>query len=1038
MGNLKRQAADPVRRLRRCGRVRCRSGDCRGESRFVAPRNRAVTALLAAGALAVLSAAPGSGATTGNAGATTAGTGTGSFRPDAGGFHSVLAYGQGQSVNAVDLAQYEATKTPPTSFTSQSSLYNAVITNQPTSASDLAGYYKNSGFSVPTGGTSESPISGATVIRDPAHRVPHIYADTRDAGMFATGYATAEDRLFLMDVLRRTSEGSTAELLGPSAVPSDSAALGQFDLSPAELTAEAMRLPQDEGAEGAKGLGDLQQYVAGINAYITATRTDPTKLPAEYAALGTTPRAWTLADSVAEAYLLIAQFTVAGDGEEKQADILARLQTKLGAVHGKQVFDDLRNLENPATPVTTSRHFVSDRPGPVNPAANARIDAGSISTRNAVASSQDPSLPAAAPLTGMATWARGLAVHGLGLPHEASNALLVGAAHSASGHALAAMGPQVGYYSPEILVEYELHAPGVHVSGMSFPGASPFPLIGHTATFAWTGTTALGDNADTFAEKLCNIDGSAATKGSDHYLYRGQCTAFTSRTQVLHTPLAPTAPTTLPTTQTLKTLRSVHGPVFGYASVAGRPVALVRSVDIIGNGVRGLVAFEKLAEGEVHSPQDFVAAMRHYTGNENWFYVSSSHIAWLASGWFQRRAAGTDLDLPIWGDGSYDWVGFDPTSRGFSRYPDSFNPTSIDPAQGYLTSWNNKAAPDWHASSGTWSFGRVQRVQLLEQPTRAAIGSGSKLTLPQAVGISGNAATQDLRGVAVLPDLLAALGPVSDPTEAKLVDAMRAWAASGAHRRDTSAKGYDDDSAAVLAFDAWWRQAVHDVFDPQLGADVVRLIESDENLVLDARAVSSGFFDGWHSQLSAVLRSALGTHDVDAPTGTHCGEGTLVSCRALLQTALSSAATALEKAYGTDISTWRKPVLCPGDATPTCDENRPLTAGAVATPAQPFENRGTFHQAVEIPVDLDAAQTGAAGGPGSPERPVAGPPNGTAPTPTGTSPAPAGTPAAGSAPLATTGSGALAATGGTPLIAILALVVLAFAAVGAAAKRWVS
>jgi len=160
----------------------------------VTSRSRAVTALLAAGALAVLSAAPGSGATTGNAGATTAGTGTGSFRPDAGGFHSVLAYGQGQSVNAVDLAQYEATKTPPTSFTSQSSLYNAVIAKQPTSASDLAGYYKNSGFSVPTGGTSESPISGATVIRDAVHRVPHIYADTRDAGMYATGYGSTASR----------------------------------------------------------------------------------------------------------------------------------------------------------------------------------------------------------------------------------------------------------------------------------------------------------------------------------------------------------------------------------------------------------------------------------------------------------------------------------------------------------------------------------------------------------------------------------------------------------------------------------------------------------------------------------------------------------------------------------------------------------------------------------------------------------------------------------------------------------------------------
>lgn len=906
----------------------------------------AVAGCLAAATL-LLSASPGSAA--GGSGGP-----QGAFVKDAGGFHSVLAYGQGQTINAADLAAYEATGTPPSNFTDQTGLYNAVITRQPTSDSELSRYYKDSSFSVPTGGRTETPVAGATIIRDPAHSVPHIYADSRDAGMFATGYATAEDRLFLMDVLRRTAEGSTAELLGPSAVPSDSAALGQFDLSPQELTAEVMRLPQDEGAEGARGLADLQQYVAGINAYINQTRTDPTKLPAEYLALGTTPRSWTLADTAAEAYLLIAQFTVAGDGEEKQADILARLQKRLGPVRGQQVYDDLRRLEDPATPVTTTQRFPSDRTGPVDPGANAHIDAGSITARSAVASTQSPSPPAAPPTL---QWARQLAAHGLQLPHEASNALLVGAAHTATGHALAAMGPQVGYYSPEILVEYELHMPGVQVSGMSFPGASPFPLIGHARTFAWTGTTALGDNADTFAERLCNPDGSAPTKASDHYVYKGRCIAFSSREQVLHTPLAPTDPTTPPSTVTLKTLRSVHGPVFGYASVSGAPVALVRSVAVIGHGIRSLVAFQRLAENRVHSPQEFVATMRHFTGNENWFYVSSSHIAWLASGWFQRHAPGTDLDLPIWGDGSHDWLGYRPADRSFDRQPDSFNPTSIDPAQGYLTSWNNKGAPGWHASPGTWSFGRVQRVQLLEQPTRAAIAAGQRLTLAQAVGISGNAATQDLRGVAVLPDMLSALGPVNDPVQQRLVTALRAWVASGAHRRDTTGSGYDDHSPAILAFDAWWRASVHDVFDPLLGADLVKLIETDEDLVVDGRPVATGFFDGWHSQLSAVLRSALGHHDADAPVATRCGNGTLASCRALLRSAFSAVTGQLQKMYGTDPATWRKPVLCPNDPTPTCDENRPVTAGAVATAAQPFENRGTFHQAVQIPVDLDGVVT---------------------------------------------------------------------------------
>ena len=35
---------------------------------------------------------------------------------------------------------------------------------------------------------------------------------------------------------------------------------------------------------------------------------------------------------------------------------------------------------------------------------------------------------------------------------------------------------------------------------MSFPGAVPYPEIGHGLDFAWTGTTAMGDNQDTFAD----------------------------------------------------------------------------------------------------------------------------------------------------------------------------------------------------------------------------------------------------------------------------------------------------------------------------------------------------------------------------------------------------------------------------------------------------------------------------------------------------------------------------------------------------------
>ena len=44
--------------------------------------------------------------------------------------------------------------------------------------------------------------------------MPHIFGETRYATMFAQGYATAEDRLFLMDVLRHVGRARMSEFLG--------------------------------------------------------------------------------------------------------------------------------------------------------------------------------------------------------------------------------------------------------------------------------------------------------------------------------------------------------------------------------------------------------------------------------------------------------------------------------------------------------------------------------------------------------------------------------------------------------------------------------------------------------------------------------------------------------------------------------------------------------------------------------------------------------------------------------------------------------
>ena len=57
------------------------------------------------------------------------------------------------------------------------------------------------------------PAPGVTIYRD-KHDVPHIYGDTNPAAAFGAGYAQAEDRLFMMDVLRHYGAGTLASFLG--------------------------------------------------------------------------------------------------------------------------------------------------------------------------------------------------------------------------------------------------------------------------------------------------------------------------------------------------------------------------------------------------------------------------------------------------------------------------------------------------------------------------------------------------------------------------------------------------------------------------------------------------------------------------------------------------------------------------------------------------------------------------------------------------------------------------------------------------------
>ena len=92
----------------------------------------------------------------------------------------------------------------------------------------------------------------------------------------------------------------------------------------------------------------------------------------------------------------------------------------------------------------------------------------------------------------------------------------------ASGHPLAVMGPQLGYFYPEIVIQADMHGPGIDAEGVVAP-ISPYVFIGRGRDFAWSLTSAGSENTQQFLEKLCVPEGGTPTAETHDYEYEGKC-----------------------------------------------------------------------------------------------------------------------------------------------------------------------------------------------------------------------------------------------------------------------------------------------------------------------------------------------------------------------------------------------------------------------------------------------------------------------------------------------------------------------------------
>ncbi len=887
-----------------------------------------------------------------------------------------------------------ATATFPAHFADQLERYDALNRPDPRSltGAQLGRYFKGAALGVVPADVvrTETPRPGTTIRWD-KDGVPHITGVTDDDVAYGAGVAVMETRMFLTDVLRHTGAATMASFLGPTDgdIAQDAAQLSVAPYTPEQIAAQTTT-PADATPEVTRLAGMSDAFIAGINAEqkalcpaTTASVPIPGSLglgfgehcPVEYAALQRPPAPWSRADLISIASLVGGIFGTGGGGQYTNAIWLQQLQEKFGTEDGRRIYDDLREKNDPESPVTSpvsapygGPSGVHERlPGVALPdlhptatqlGTGAIVNAdGSLSAppkgaagNQGNASTTDPKRAAAVARFGVdprrqADQIRGWLERALeGEQVGMSNELIVDAKHSATGHPTAVFGPQTGYYAPQLLMEEDLRGPHIAARGVSFAGTNFIVSLGRGIDYAWSATSPYTDITDTVIQPLCNADGSAATANSTAYVDgSGRCTPMVNY-QHTETGLPNIAAAGAPTRIAFLVLRTDHGIVRLRTTVKGRPVAVVMQRSTYGHEADSVLGFGRLNDpGYVHDAASFQRAVSAIQYTFNWYYVDDRDIAYYSSAKLPVRAPGTDFDLPRWGDRRYDWRGFEP----FGAHPHVVNPTT-----GYLANWNNKLAPDFSSASQKWGDGAVYRSLSLSDRLDRLLATGRPVTRSDLVGAMIDAGTVDLRGAYVLPYVLQVVGTPADPQDAAAVALMRRWVAAGAHRVDRDRNGTYADQAAIALFDTWWdpvdmgascAQACgfalpKDAMTHGLGGFVDVLPEPLDD---HPREHIGSAFNGisWYGYLNKDLRATLGQPVRGGYSRSYCGP--LGVCRAALRASLHkavAAALATQKASSVATLTYDK----------TRDDILSVSGGVVGVRPIDWQNRPTFQQVAQF------------------------------------------------------------------------------------------
>lgn len=204
-------------------------------------------------------------------------------------------------------------------FDDQLEMYSSVLyAESGISDDDLLQYFKPEIFHDPKEmgeWESEKRVTNgnfSAVIKRDEFGVPHVYGDTGLDVKFGAGYVTAEDRLFLLDIMRRAGRGELSKFLGPADFSFDLDIGEQAPYREEDRTIQYNELDNKFGSLGEQIIEDGLAFIDGVNTYVEAIKKRRLSIPLEYIGLGLKLEKFVPEDIVAIATLIQAIFASGG------------------------------------------------------------------------------------------------------------------------------------------------------------------------------------------------------------------------------------------------------------------------------------------------------------------------------------------------------------------------------------------------------------------------------------------------------------------------------------------------------------------------------------------------------------------------------------------------------------------------------------------------------------------------------------------------------------------------------------------------------